>query len=544
MLKTPLHLAILAAPCLILPAAGHAQTKDNSRPTANQSAQPAIGAAEFARRAALGNMFEIESSTVASRQSQAADVKQFAQRMIKDHSQTAERLKSIASTLKLPTELDEPRAKTLQVLKSAQGPAFDRRFVQAQLDAHQDAVDLYDDYARSGTDATLKQFAGDVLPTLRQHLQMAEKLQSTLPPDRVGAGDAGSPNGRPAGEAQPGSRIVVQQTAPHITVDQGSPQVTVRQAQPDVTVRQPRPQITIRQPQPTVTIDMPQPEIVVRMPQPDVNVAMGQPQVQVQQPQPRVQVVQPQRQAQVDVQRDQPQVRVVQPQGSPDVTVQRADGQPEVRYERAQPKVVVNQPEGQPRVSFEPAGDGADKEPASTGAGEQASATAGTRDQQHGSQVGSPAQVGAQPARTAQAQAEQPAKAEDSTVGLRDRINAGDTSVTGTVASNAVPTRAMTVQRLEDMEVYNAKGEELGEVDRVIVDGKGAKFLVVGNGGFLGIGRDRVAFPMDRFWIRGDRLVIRGVTENDIEAMDDYRDQFDTMRRLTATDQAKLRLWQ
>jgi hypothetical protein len=76
-----------------------------------------------------------------------------------------------------------------------------------------------------------------------------------------------------------------------------------------------------------------------------------------------------------------------------------------------------------------------------------------------------------------------------------------------------------------------------------VADGNNKRYVVIGHGGFLGIGEDRVAFPLERFGISGDRLVIRGVTENDIEAMDDYRDQTANYRRLSNNDRLDLRVW-
>ncbi len=53
-----------------------------------------------------------------------------------------------------------------------------------------------------------------------------------------------------------------------------------------------------------------------------------------------------------------------------------------------------------------------------------------------------------------------------------------------------------------------------------------------------------MAFPIERFWMRGnDRLVLRGVTPEDIEAMDDYRYQARNYRRVADTDRVDLRLW-
>jgi predicted outer membrane protein/sporulation protein YlmC with PRC-barrel domain len=527
-------LTLTAATALASLAASQSQAAPaapSSQPgSSSQANQQKLSAASFTTEAANGNLLEIQSSELAASQSHNDQVNQFAQRMIQDHSKAADRLKSIADNV--PTDLDQQHAKTLADLRNSKGPQFDRQYVQLQVTAHRNAIQLYQRYAQNGDDKDLKQFANVLLPTLRDHLQMAKKLSGSLPPDRVGANQ--SQNGQQAGQDGQASQIVVQQEAPTIQVEQASPVVSVQQPQPQVTVHQQRPQITVKQPQPTVTIDIPQPEITVRMPRPDVNVAMAQPQVEVNQPKPQVRIETPPQQPQVQVNGSQPQVQVTRATGQPQVEVQRSDAQPEIRYEREQPRVVVSQPQGQPKVRYETAQAGSDQ------AGGQAK---GQTTSQATDQTAQPSQQSAGGS-TSAAQANQAAaqQATDASA-LRDRINAGDTEATGSVASGASKTRTLSVSALENMNVYNAKGDELGDIDRVIVDGQGKKYLVIGNGGFWGIGRDRVAFPLDRFWAGADRVVIRGVTEQDIENMDNYKSQFDTMKRLPANDRADLRIW-
>jgi sporulation protein YlmC with PRC-barrel domain len=306
-----------------------------------------------------------------------------------------------------------------------------------------------------------------------------------------------------------GTDIVVRQPAPTVQVDQAAPQVTVQQPQPRVTVRQPQPEIIVRQAQPTVTVTVPQPEIVVRMPEPDVNVAMAPPQVQVHQPRPQVQVVQPQK-PQVQVEPAQPQVLVQRPANAePNVQIYRAEGQPEVRYERmGEPRVTV-QAQGQPTVRYERMGaDGqqAAKQPASAGGAGTANA--------------------------------------DRFATARERLGVNDVQATASVAGNRA-TRAMTVRQLEDMDVYNFRGEELGDIDRVIFDPTTQRrYAVVEHGGFLGIGEERVAFPLERFSMRGDRLYIRGVTEQDIEAMANFRERFANYRDLGDNDRLDVGVWE
>src|SRR5690606_29059935 len=90
--------------------------------------------------------------------------------------------------------------------------------------------------------------------------------------------------------------------------------------------------------------------------------------------------------------------------------------------------------------------------------------------------------------------------------------------------------REITVGDIEDMDVFNEQGEKLGDVGEVVADQQGQQYVVITEGGFLGIGEDRVALPLERFWVQGDRLVVHGVTEADIEAMDDYRGQSDNYK--------------
>ncbi|HYO81314.1 MAG TPA: PRC-barrel domain-containing protein [Bryobacteraceae bacterium] len=343
----------------------------------------------------------------------------------------------------------------------------------------------------------------------------------------------------PSGTARPtgdGSRIVLQQAAPTIRVDPADPRVTVRQAQPQVTVNQAQPEIIVRQPQPTVRVDIPQPEIIVRMPQPDVSVALAQPQVRVNSAPPQVQVVQPPQQPQVQVEQSQPQVLLQRSADmEPNVQVQQAEGQPTVRYELSEPRVIVNQAQGQPNVRIE-------RMDQNQKANAQAAAPQGQPAQQQATVQTPLAQAGERVAQQSQARAGS-VYSEEQRRAVRERVNAGDAETTASVDATA-PMRPVLVSALEDMNVYNGRGEELGEVDRVIVTPQGRRFLVVGAGGFLGIGRDRVAFPLERFGMRGDRLVIRGVTEDDIDAMDDYRDTVDNFQRVSRNEQAELRVWQ
>jgi ribosomal 30S subunit maturation factor RimM len=284
----------------------------------------------------------------------------------------------------------------------------------------------------------------------------------------LAAGDsialAGGAQGQQAAD---GSRIMVQQSAPSIQVQQASPQVSVQQAQPNVTVRQAQPEIIVRQPAPTVTVDIPQPEIIVRMPPPDVNVVQARPEVEVRQAQPQVQIVQPQQQPEVQVSRAEPQV-TVQP-AQPQVVVQQGQTQPQVRFEREEAQVRVNQAQGQPNVRVE-----------QVEAGQQADATAA-------------------------------------------RTGGRDAATTASLAAGAGQMRPFAAKDLMNREIYNLRGEQLGDIERVLIGQGDRAFVVIGHGGFLGLGEKQILLPLEQIRIQGNRLVMPGLNDDQIRAMPEFR---------------------
>jgi len=125
-------------------------------------------------------MYEIQASQLAQTKATSADVKAFAGRMITDHTKTSDQLKSIVASrsgLKPPSSLDAKHRALLSKLRSASGANFDRIYARQQLQGHQQAVMLFTSESQNGKDAELKAFAGQTLPTLQQHLSMAQQLQ-------------------------------------------------------------------------------------------------------------------------------------------------------------------------------------------------------------------------------------------------------------------------------------------------------------------------------------------------------------------------------
>lgn len=151
--------------------------------TAMTFALPAFAAdsaQDFVNKAAIGGLFEVDSSKIAQGKAQDQSVKDFAQKMIDDHGAANAKLETIAGEEKLtvPKELDAKHKADLDSLQTAKD-AVDKPYVQLQRDAHSEAVTLFESYAKDGDNAQLKTFASETLPTLKMHQEMIEKIAST-----------------------------------------------------------------------------------------------------------------------------------------------------------------------------------------------------------------------------------------------------------------------------------------------------------------------------------------------------------------------------
>jgi len=136
---------------------------------------------KFLRDAAAGGMMEVELGHMAAERAASAEVKAFGQRMITDHGKANQQLMQIASgkgmTLArdLPAHLQAER----DHLARLSGAEFDRMYMQHVLQDHRKDVAEFEKQAEKGTDAALRTFAQQTLPTLREHLTLAESLAGT-----------------------------------------------------------------------------------------------------------------------------------------------------------------------------------------------------------------------------------------------------------------------------------------------------------------------------------------------------------------------------
>jgi putative membrane protein len=150
-----------------------------SRQSAHRMMRPDSG---FMTKAAQGGIAEVEMGRLALQHGSNEKVKQFGQRMVDDHTNANDQLKQLASQkgVTLPSEVNAKQKSTINKLSQLSGPEFDRVYMADMVKDHQEDVAEFQHEANSGNDPDVKAFAGKVLPTLQDHLRMAEDARGQL----------------------------------------------------------------------------------------------------------------------------------------------------------------------------------------------------------------------------------------------------------------------------------------------------------------------------------------------------------------------------
>jgi putative membrane protein len=153
-----------------------------AKPHTDEHAKASTADMDFAKKVAAGGAAEVEVTTLAEQKAGASDVKELASRLHTDHMKANDELKKIASQKgwTLPTEPTADQKAKKEKLEKLSGSAFDKGFVDMMVTNHRANIPNFEREASKGSDADLKQFASSTIPTLKEHLDMAQKVQKSL----------------------------------------------------------------------------------------------------------------------------------------------------------------------------------------------------------------------------------------------------------------------------------------------------------------------------------------------------------------------------
>jgi putative membrane protein len=179
-MKRPFILAALAAATAL----GACAMDDAAAPPPGAPMDMAPTAAPaYVRMAAASDLFEIRSGTLARSRARSGDVRAFADMLVGDHTTTTQQLMLAARSAGLnpPPPMLMPMQRDMMArLNAASGADFDRIFLDEQVQAHQMALQLHQNYAQSGDVPALRTVAQTAVPVIQGHLERARALRGAI----------------------------------------------------------------------------------------------------------------------------------------------------------------------------------------------------------------------------------------------------------------------------------------------------------------------------------------------------------------------------
>ncbi|HYF70333.1 MAG TPA: DUF4142 domain-containing protein [Ohtaekwangia sp.] len=137
----------------------------------------------FVEKAALSNMTEIEFGQLAVEHGQSAEVRDFGQHMIDEHTTAQNELRNIADDIDdidWPDDMDQHHRTLQDQLLEKEGYSFDSMYMATQVVDHENAQNLFQSQATNGTDEQVKSYAAKYLPHIEMHLDEAQDLKDML----------------------------------------------------------------------------------------------------------------------------------------------------------------------------------------------------------------------------------------------------------------------------------------------------------------------------------------------------------------------------
>jgi len=143
---------------------------------------------DFYTQAAEAGMSEVDLGILAQQKAKDPAVKEFAAKMVNDHTSANAKLEDLATSksVALPGDLSTAQKATRKTLDMQSAADFDQAYIKNQIDAHQDAIALLKKEIGSGKDPDAKALASSMLPIVEGHLTQVQQLQkSTASSDRM-----------------------------------------------------------------------------------------------------------------------------------------------------------------------------------------------------------------------------------------------------------------------------------------------------------------------------------------------------------------------
>jgi len=137
---------------------------------------------KFLTEAAKGGMMEVRLGEIAKEKATSQPVRDFAQRMITDHSKANDELRQLAASkgATVPAEISHHENAMIENLQKVSGREFDKEYMAAMTKDHKKDVKEFQDAVKDVSDPDLKAFAQKTLNVIQDHLRTARDMEVSV----------------------------------------------------------------------------------------------------------------------------------------------------------------------------------------------------------------------------------------------------------------------------------------------------------------------------------------------------------------------------
>ncbi len=159
---------------------GQQQNSTNNKQLSSQDRQ-------YVEHMAKGSQGEVQIAQMVESKTSNPQVKEFAQRMVHDHTLLNQQLKQLMEKkgMTMPAPMTAQQKQLKAKLEGMSGAQLDKTFMQAQVKDHEQDVQQAEKHAQNAkqmqpSDPDVAQLAQESLPVLREHLTLSKQLSSQL----------------------------------------------------------------------------------------------------------------------------------------------------------------------------------------------------------------------------------------------------------------------------------------------------------------------------------------------------------------------------
>ncbi len=149
---------------------------DINYPRSNDNSKVKHSDRSFLEKAAKGGMKEVAVSQAVAGRLTNAQVRDFANQMVKDHTDVNTQLMALAAQKSVTLPDESKKDEKLNEKWSDKGGDLDKKYINEMIDDHEDTIKLFEKGAKSD-DADIAAFAQKTLPALQHHLMMAKDIK-------------------------------------------------------------------------------------------------------------------------------------------------------------------------------------------------------------------------------------------------------------------------------------------------------------------------------------------------------------------------------